>query len=508
MTSGNPLFDKLQALGKTTALYVSIQHVIAWDQETYMPPGAQQLRADQMELLAGVIHKQKTAPSFKKALSHLCNLETGELLETDLSPSQKAAVKLWYKNWKDDSKLPSSFIKQKAKVCSESLHAWNSAKEEKNFKLFEPLLKKTVELAQKQAKLLGYKEHPYDALLDEYEPGMTVATLTPLFTELKEGLTSLLKELKAKKNLVTVKIPDLDIEKQMKIGKDLLNAIGFSEEISRLDTSSHPFSMPIHPTDTRMTTRIFKDNLISHILSVLHESGHALYNTNLPLEYYGTPICEALSHGTDESQSRLWETLVGRNMPFWNFFYPKLQEAFPNELKNISVEDFYKSINKVEPSMIRVESDEVSYCLHVILRFEIEKALIEGSLKVKDIPRVWNQKMQESFGITPANDSEGCLQDIHWSIGAFGYFPTYALGNLLAAQLYEALKTSMPDIEKQIENGQFTSLRNWLKDNIHKHGKTYKPEELILKVTKKPLCFEAYIRYLRKKYLELYGVLP
>jgi len=506
MSSKNPLFDKVQALGKTTALYISIQHVIAWDQETYMPPGAQQLRAEQMELLAGLIHKQKTSPSFKKALSELCDLETGELLQTDLSPSQKAAIELWHKNWKDDTKLPAAFIKQKAKVSSASLHAWNSAKEKKNFKLFESHLKKTVELAQKQAKLLGYKEHPYDALLDEYEPGMTVATLTPLFAELKEALTSLLKQIKNSKKLPTVKLPDFDIDVQMKVGKDLLNAIGFSEEISRLDTSSHPFSMPIHPMDTRMTTRIFKDNLISHILSVLHESGHALYNTNLPLEHYGTPVCEALSYGTDESQSRLWETLVGRNMPFWNFFYPKLQEYFPLELENISADDFYKCINEVKPSMIRVESDEVSYCLHVILRFEIEKALIEGSLKVKDVPSVWNQKMQESFGITPSNDSEGCLQDIHWSMGAFGYFPTYALGNLLAAQLYETIKTAMPDLEKQIECGDFTKLRNYLKDNIHKHGKIYKPEELILRVTKKPLCSEAYIKYLQDKYLNLYPI--
>jgi carboxypeptidase Taq len=254
-----------------------------------------------------------------------------------------------------------------------------------------------------------------------------------------------------------------------------------------------------------MTTRIFKDNLVSHIFSVLHESGHGLYNTQLPIEFYGTPVCEPLSYGVDESQSRLWETLIGRNKPFWKFFYPVLQKTFPSELGSIQLQDFYRSMNKVEPSFIRVEADEVTYCLHIILRFEIEKGLIEGSLKVKDIPSIWNQKMKESFGITPSNDSEGCLQDIHWAMGGLGYFSTYALGNLLAAQLYDTMKHGMPDLENQIEEGRFTNIRSWLKENIHQKGKIYETEELTEAVTKSPLSSKAYIKYLQNKYGELYS---
>ncbi len=501
----NTPFAKMQAIGKSISLYASILQLAEWDQETYMPPGSIDVRSEQIELLSGFIHKQRTSASFKKALRALCDLKTGEPHQKDLSLAQQSAIRLWHKHWAQDSKLPASFVKLCAKTSSASVHAWSQAKKTNNFKLFAPLLEKTIKLCQKRANLLGYKEHPYDALLDLYEPDMTVALLEPLFAELKVALKKLLEQIQQAKKPSTFQMPDsFAPEVQMKVGRDLLTLLGFSDEICRLDLSSHPFCMGIHPMDTRMTTRIFKDNLISHIFSVLHESGHGLYNTQLPLEFYGTPVCGALSYGVDESQSRLWETLIGRNLPFWKFFYPVLQKEFPKELGAVDLFDFYKSINTVEPSFIRVEADEVTYCLHVILRFEIEKALIEGSLKVKDIPTVWNQKMQESFGITPPSDREGCLQDIHWSMGSFGYFPTYAFGNLLAAQLYDTLKENKPDLEKQIEEGHFTSIRNWLKENIHKHGTIYKTEELIQRVTKKPLSPKAYIQYLQNKYLKLY----
>ena len=472
--------------------------MLEWDQETYMPTGAIDVRSDQIELLSGFIHKQKTSSSFKKALAKLVDLSSGKIIQKDLSLEENSAARLWYKEWNQASKLPSSFIKECSKTSSASLHAWSQAKKEANFSIFKPFLEKTVILAQKKAHFLGYKEHPYDALLDLYESEMTVTKLTPLFTELKKSLTQLLQKTKKSTSLIT--LPSLDTEMQMLVGKDLLKYLGFPEETSRLDTSSHPFCIGIHPTDTRMTTRIFKDNLISHILSVLHESGHGLYNSQLPLEYYGTPVCEPLSYGVDESQSRFFETLIGRNMPFWKFFYPTLQKAFPKELGNISLSDFYSLVNTVQPSLIRVEADEVTYCLHIILRFEIEKTLIEGSLQVKDLPTVWNLKMQECLGISPSHDGEGCLQDIHWSMGSFGYFPTYALGNLLAAQLYETLKSENPSLENEIEQGNFLNIRSWLKENIHKHGKIYKTEELIQTVTKKPLSSAAYIAYLEKKY--------
>ncbi|MBX9923129.1 MAG: carboxypeptidase M32 [Rhabdochlamydiaceae bacterium] len=504
--SKDPAFAKLQKISTENTIYQSIYLVLEWDQETYMPPGAIEARANQIELLSGFVHKQKTSPSFKKTLGQLVDLTTGTPLSNKWSLQESACLRLWHKDWEKESKLPSSFVKECAKNSSASLAAWSQAKQQADFSLFAPYLEKTVALARKKAKLLGYKEHPYDALLDLYEPDMTVAKLTPLFQELKTALTEILsKTQKAKSQNIPALPGPFDPKIQMQIGKDLLQSLGFSEEISRLDVSSHPFCIGIHPQDTRMTTRIFPDLLISHILSVLHESGHGLYNTQLPQEYYGTPICEPVSYGIDESQSRLWETLIGRGIPFWKFFYPVLQKAFPEKLGSFPFLDFYRNLNTVKPSCIRVEADEVTYCLHIILRFEIEKALIEGSLKVKDVPSLWNKKMQELLGITPSHDGEGCLQDIHWAMGGFGYFPTYALGNLVAAQLFDTLKKLDPSLEAKIEQGSFSSIRNWLKDNIHKHGKIYTAEELIFQATKGPLQTSSYIQYLQKKYQDLYG---
>jgi carboxypeptidase Taq len=505
--SKDPLFAKLQKMSYESTLYHSIYLLLEWDQETYMPPKAIEARSNQIELLSGFIHRQKTSPAFKKTLAQLVDLGTGNPLSSHWSLEEAACLRLWHREWEKEAKLPSSFVKECAKSSSASLSAWSDAKKQSNFSLFAPHFEKGVSLARKKAKFIGYKKHPYDALLDFYEPDMTVDTLDPLFQKLKRDLTELLSKIQKAKSSNTLTLPGpFDPEVQMKVGKDLLKALGFSEEISRLDLTSHPFCIGIHPNDTRMTTRIFPDHLISHIFSVLHESGHGLYNTQLPQEYYGTPLCEPLSYGVDESQSRLWETMIGRGLPFWKFFYPVLQKAFPDKLGSFPLTDFYRCVNAVQPSYIRVEADEVTYCLHIILRYEIEKALIEGSLQVKDVPSVWNKKMQEVFGITPSHDAEGCLQDIHWAMGGFGYFPTYALGNLFAAQLFDAIKKAEPSLELQIEQGNFAPLRSYLKENIHKHGKIYSAKELIYKATKSTLGTSSYIEYLQKKYQDLYGI--
>ena len=386
--------------------------------------------------------------------------------------------------------------KEFSKTTSTALHAWSQAKESSDFSLFAPHLAKIVALCKKKAELLTYQDHPYDALLDLYEPGMTVKKLSPLFSALKTSLLSLLQDIRLP---CPKPLPSFfDPEEQMKLGKQLLKLLGFSQRSCRIDLSSHPFCLGIHPKDTRITSRIFPDQVISHILSTLHESGHALYNMQLPQELYGTPLCEPASYGIDESQSRLWETFIGRSLSFWSFFYPNLQQSFP-QLALYSLQDFYHSIHTVTPSCIRVEADEVTYSLHIILRFEIEKALFEG-LSVQEIPSLWNQKMKELLGIIPSQDKEGCLQDIHWAMGAFGYFPSYALGNLFAAQLFETLKKAFP-LEKQISQGNFQEIRNWLNTHIHQHGKLYLPDELIEQVTHTPLQPTAYIQYLQDKYL-------
>jgi carboxypeptidase Taq len=414
------------------------------------------------------------------------------------------AVKEWKRTHLQEIKIPSAFVKTFATVCSKATHVWAEAKKHNKFSLFAPHLQKIVTLCRKKADFLGFQGHPYDALLDLHEPGMTVAELTPLFGRLKASLTALLKTLTSKPK---IRAPFLECQyphdKQMQFGHILLEAMGFDPETSRLDLSSHPFCSGLSIKDTRMTTRIHSNLITSNIFSVLHEGGHGLYNKGLPSHEFGTPLCENSSLGIDESQSRWWETLIGRSLPFWTHFYPKLQHIFPEQLSSVALEDFVIGINSAQPSFIRVEADEVTYCLHIVLRFEIEKALIEGSLEVKDIPQLWNEKMKAYLGILPQTDAEGCLQDIHWSLGSIGYFPTYALGNIYAAQFFTAFEKTHPDWQKKLSQGDLSFIRAWLYENIHRHGRLYTPHELVHRIAGQPLSEKPYIAYLERKYHNL-----
>ncbi|MGH2612870.1 MAG: carboxypeptidase M32, partial [Rhabdochlamydiaceae bacterium] len=408
------------------------------------------------------------------------------------------------RNYLKAIKLPNSYIKNFVTTTTKACSAWSDAKKESNFKKFAPHLEKIVQLNQKKATYIGYKESPYDTLLDLYEPESTSAKLVPLFDSLKIGLKTLLQKIVLKPPIDKSFLKqNFDPMAQLEFGKTLLKAMGFRPTVSRLDLSSHPFCSPMHPTDIRMTTRIHRDDLMSNIMSALHEGGHGLYGQNLPLQFFGTPLGEQASIGIDESQSRFWETRIGRTRPFWHYFLPQLQAAFP-QLKTISLDQFYTTINTVSPSFIRVEADEVTYTLHIIIRFEIEKMIIEGALKVQDIPHVWNQKMHELLGITPPNDALGCLQDIHWACGSMGYFPTYALGNLYAAQFFEKFAQDCPDWENKVSQGNLAFICEWLKNHIHQWGQQLTPQELIEKVTGKPLSEKPYLDYLHEKYQKIY----
>ena len=396
-------------------------------------------------------------------------------------------------------------MKLLAKTSSKALHAWSEAKRHNSFKQFAPHLEKLISLNKKKAEYLGFKEHPYDALLDLYEPEMTTAYLTPLFGKLKISLTELLKSIQAKpKHTISFIKHDYPIAQQMRFGHVLLHSMGFSDTMSRLDTSSHPFCSALNPKDVRMTTRLIPTLPLSNIFSVIHEGGHGIYEAQLNEKMYGTPLCSAISLGIHESQSRFWETLIGRSLPFWKHFFPLLQKEFPTQLANVHLEDFYKAVNHVESSMIRVEADEVTYCLHVIIRFELEKALIEGSLKVKDLPLAWNEKMREYLGISPSSDGEGCLQDIHWSMGAFGYFPTYALGNLYAAQFFSTFEKAHPDWQERVSKGQLGFIKDWLKENLHQYGRQYTPHEIVKRISGRALEATPYVTYLQNKYKKIY----
>lgn len=498
-------YDKLHALSKSTAIMDSIHTLLDWDQETYMPKGAIEIRSQQSEMMASLVHRQKTSKSFAKALSALIDLETGEIVDSNLTPPQIAALRQWRKDYLRAIKLPNAFVKQFAKIASAASHAWQSAKEHNDFKAFAPYLEKVVSLNRKKADILGYTEHPYDALLDLYEPDTKTSFLTPLFTKLKLSLTQLLKDITSKppfqEDFLHRHCP---VFKQLDFSHKILHKMGFHTSTSRLDTAAHPFCSGLQPKDTRMTTKVHPDNIMFNIGAVMHEGGHGLYNMNLPLEHFGSPLGQQVSLGIDESQSRWWETRIGQCEAFWQYFYPLLQEEFPEQFGSVTLSDFYHAINAVKPGFIRVDSDEVTYNLHVAIRFEIEKGLIEGTIKVKEIPALWNSKMRESLGISPAYDGQGCLQDIHWSLGFIGYFPTYTLGNLYSAQFFEAFEKAHPNWQKHVAGGALDFIGDWLKENIHRYGRQFSPGELCQRVTGKALSEEPYVNYLNQKYRQLY----
>lgn len=492
-------YKKIVEFSRTSSILNSISNILEWDQETYMPQEAIAIRSLQLEAMATIVHKSKTSPRFAKALSRLIDLNSGSFTDPTLTSHQKAALRQWRRDYLKAACLPAPFVKKFAKTTSNAIHAWAQAKEKNRFQDFVPHLEKIVALCRKKADYLGYKDHPYDALLDLYEPEMTSAFLTPLFSKLKEPLKKLMQ--------ISRQSPRQDFlfksycpSKQMAFGQMILRKMGFDPKSYRLDQSAHPFCMGIHPKDTRMTTKIHPDYFPACLFAVIHEGGHGLYNIGLKEDNYGTPLGESASLGVDESQSRWWETRIGKSLPFWKHFFPILQEYFPAELQNVTLDEFYAAINIVMPSLIRIEADEVSYNLHIIVRFELEKALIEGSLKVNDLPSAWNGKMQEYLGLCPKTDSEGCLQDIHWSMGGIGYFPTYTLGNLYASQFFVAFEKDHPDWKEKVSSGNLEFMKNWLQQNIHQYGREFTPDELVKKVTGAPLSEKPFVDYLEAKF--------
>ncbi|GAB4193060.1 MAG: carboxypeptidase M32 [Simkaniaceae bacterium] len=496
-------YQHIASLSKEIKLLSSIDMLLEWDKETYMPKDGILLRSMQKEYLATLIHDKKTSEEFKAALQQLIDLKNGTILANDLDEPKQAALKQWRKDFLNHTKLPSKFVSDFAKITTEAAHVWSDAKNNNAFDLFSPHLEKVVSNCRQMAEYLGYKEHPYDALLDLYEPGMTKGHLNSLFEKIKPFLIRLLHSLKdfsPRRDFLSFSYEE---DKQLKFARSLLNDMGLTENFCRIDLSSHPFCMGLHPKDLRITTHVQSSNIMANILAHLHEGGHGLYEAGLPESEFGTPLGEAVSLGIHESQSRLWETMIGHGLPFWKYYYPKLQKTFPESLQEVSLQEFYDAINLVAPSFIRVFADEVTYCLHVILRYEIELQLIEGNLLVKDVPKAWNTKMLDMFGMTPSSDTMGCLQDIHWSLGAIGYFPTYALGNIYAGQIFQKIQQDFADWEKRLENGDLKFITQWLFENIYKYGKQFSPTELIQKATGKHLSPEPYMEYLANKYQSL-----
>jgi carboxypeptidase Taq len=500
-------YQNLHNLSRHARILQGIQSILGWDQETYLPSEGSNFRAEQLKVLAGLIHKERTSKKFASTLNKLINIKTGKILQKDLSKPQEAALRAWKIDYQREVALPGKFVEDFAKLTSEAKHAWIQAKKQQSFEQFRPFLEKIVSMCRHKADLIGYKEHPYDALLEEFEPGIRTSEVTTLFQSLQISTLKLLKKIRSAQQIqdsfLHQKISEKD---QMLFSQTLLKLIGYPKEYGRLDISAHPFSSSSHPTDSRITTRIDPFNFISNIRTILHECGHAFYEMGLSVDNYGSPLGEAISLGVHESQSRWWETLIGMSKPFWQFCLPHIKKHFKGKLDDVSVESCWKAINKVEPSLIRVEADEVTYALHVILRFELELALIEGSLLVKKLPEAWNEKMHALLGISPKNHAEGCLQDVHWSFGAFGYFPTYTLGNMYAAHLFQGFEKTFSNWADLISNGEFLFMKNWLKENIHQHGRAYSSLELLKKVTGKAFTAKSFADYLTNKYQHVYNI--
>ena len=479
--------------------------VLSWDQETYMPAGGGAARAEQIATLEGLAHQRLVSAELETLLTEWIDPATGQAADSWDEPSRSLLRETW-RDFSRAKKLPSDFVIRLSRECSLAQQAWVTAREESRFSKFLPSLKIILDLKRDEARYLGYRNSPYDALLDTYEPGATIAQLAPLFTQLRERLVPLLRRVQASHVTIDDRClhQSFDQSKQVEFGRLVLTAMGYDFERGRLDLSAHPFTTSFHPTDVRVTTRVFEKDLPSCLFSCIHEGGHGLYDQGLDPRYYGSPLGESVSLGFHESQSRLWENCVGRSRAFWHCFYPMLQHTFPQQLADVPLDRFYAAINRATPSLIRVEADELTYNLHIMLRVEIEQALIEGRAEPDDLPGLWNEKMQSYLGIVPERDAEGVLQDVHWSMGAFGYFPTYTLGNLYSVQFFEQATLELPQLEEEMRAGHLLPLRRWLEQKIHRWGWMFTPDHLARRVTGSGVNPEPFLRYLETKYAELY----
>lgn len=501
-----------QPLATLKSRLLDIQHLkdaaalLSWDQETYMPSGGGQTRAEQLATLQTLAHAKFVSPDIEDLLLHHIDPTTGLANTEAIDDASKALLRETWRDFSRAKKLPSDFVNRRERECSLAQQVWAEARRRDDFMHFLPNLQTVVALKFEEIDYMGYDDSPYDALLDTYEPGATVAQLQPLFATLRHGLLELLQHVReAASPDDRLLFQSYDEQQQLAFGKLVLHGMGYDFNRGRLDLSAHPFTTSFHPTDVRVTTRVFEKDLPSCLFSCIHEGGHGLYEQGLPQEQYGTPLGEAISLGIHESQSRLWENNVGRSKAFWTHFFPSLQQHFPSQLGAISLDAFHAALNRVKPSLIRVEADEVTYNLHIMVRFEIELALIEKRVAVKDLPGLWQEKMQEYLGIVPERDAEGVLQDVHWSLGALGYFPTYTLGNLYAAMFFQQACQDIPALETEIQRGHLLSLKTWLNRNIHQYGRQYSSADLLHRITGRALSVKPFLSYLQTKIGNIYG---
>jgi carboxypeptidase Taq len=481
----------------------SAEAVLGWDQQVYMPPGGAEARAEQLSTLSKLAHDLFVVDEIGVLLEDLARADF------PYDSDEASLIRVVRRDYDKARKLPSSLVEELSRTFSQGLQTWTRARAEKDFSQYRDILTRIVDLNIQVAEAFGYEACLYDALLDQSEPGMKTFQVERVFDTLKLDLVPLVQAIAGRSDRVDISClkQEFDETAQWDFGLIPLKAIGFDFSRGRQDRSVHPFTTTFSINDVRITTRVFKYQFPSALFSTLHEGGHALYDQSSDPALEGTLLAGGTSLGVHESQSRLWENVLGRSRAFWEFYYPQLQEAFPTQLKNVSMDTFYSAINKVERSFIRVEADEATYNLHIFLRFELEQDLIEQRLRVADLPDAWNAKMESYLGLTPPDDAMGVLQDIHWSVGLMGYFPTYALGNVLSLQFYKQALKEIPGLEEQFSRGEFREMRNWFKEKIHRHGRKFTANELVNRITgAKELDARPYLAYIKRKYSEIYDL--
>lgn len=487
-------YKNLIALGRQLQLAGDSQALLSWDQEVLLPKKGISYRAEQIAWLSGWIHERFTGPEVGDWIA-----EAEGSAETEI---ERANLREWRHQYDRATCLPKSFVEKLADTEVRSKSAWAEAREKSDFSLFSPWLAKLVDLSREQAELWGYGDRPYDALLDKFERGATTDRLTEILENLREQLIPIVEEATAQERFDDSFLRgEYPVENQKAFNHEVAASIGFDFEAGRIDTAVHPFCSGMGPADTRLTTRYDLSDFRSSLFGVLHEAGHGLYDQGLPEELRGQPAGSAASLGVHESQSRLWENHVGRSRSFWEKWLPRAQHFFPG-LEGVTVDQMFRAVNTAELSYIRVESDEVTYDLHVLLRFELEKLIFSGDLSITDVPGEWNARFEKYFGLAVSDDAKGCLQDIHWSMGIFGYFPTYSLGNINAAHLAKAAVDQDPGIADEMNRGEYSGLLSWMRKKIHERGSILMPDDLVSEAAGSPATTEALVAHLKRRYLQ------
>lgn len=505
MTDAAKTYQSLIDSLREIAVLSSVASVLGWDERTQLPPKGTYHRATQAAMLAGMIHERFTSPRIGEWLKEL----EASPRTSDPESDEAVNVRETRRSYDRAVKLPPSLVEELSRIAVQAQQIWGEARAKNDYPLFAPWLGKILELKRSEAACVGSASgNPYDALLDEFEPGETAEGVRQTFEQLRKPLVELIGQIVASGRSPNIQILERNYPAagQQEMAKNAAAAVGFDFQAGRLDTSLHPFCTGLGPGDTRMTTRYDPKYFGDAFFGVLHETGHGLYDQGLDPAHYGTPRGEAVSLGIHESQSRMWENFVARSRPFWRHFLPDVRRTFPDALAGVNDVEWYAAINDVRPSLIRTESDEATYNLHILLRFELEQSMLHGEIGPQDLPAAWNAKMRQYLGIAPPDDARGCLQDIHWSGGAIGYFPTYTLGNLYAAQFFEQARADLDDLDEQFARGDFAQLLGWLREKIHRHGKRFTGPKLVRKVTGKPLSAGPLLAHLRRKAAEIYGI--